>query len=66
MARRPLEIARLIVEVTSYITIKLHRYCCSVPRLCHFSNYLLRTPAVFYNLNWQWLAQRVFANGELY
>ena len=35
MARWPLETTRLIVEATSCITLRLHRYCCSV-RLCHF------------------------------
>ena len=41
MARWPLETARLIVEVTSYITIQIHQYCCSV-RLSHFRNYFTK------------------------
>ena len=43
---RALETTRLIVEANSYITIQIHRYCCSV-RLCHFSNYFTKNSSSF-------------------
>ena len=50
MARSPVETIRLIVEAISYITMELHRYCCSV-RLCHFSNYFTKnSSSVFLKL----------------
>ena len=46
MARRPPEINRLITEVTSYVTIPLHRQCYSV-RFCQFSNYSTTSSSSF-------------------
>ena len=47
MARLPLEPTRLIVEATSYMTIRYTDIAASA-QLCHFSNYLLNTLAVFF------------------